>query len=418
MLTSFTTDENFKKLKWDSQNTKRLQDYARYRELYRSEFARPFRGVLNKLLKRYPLQNTTAQTLIEVNLFKSLTDFFKFLTTNEDFEIITSPSSQQMWNTIAENNNFISVLKEVCIDNSRFGDALFKVAYKNDEVKIFSVCPDCWFPVFNHGNLNELSGHILLFDIVHNGKIYKHIEKIHKGYIENEVWEVSNGILSRPVINLEEFGLEPIDDFSDKWDDFVLFHVKNATESDTFYGESDYKSCESIVEEIMLTLSQNSKIINRHANPKLAGSIENTELNPLTGERHFPNSDFITMGKDGQKPEYITADLQAGAIKSHLDILLQFFYILTKTPPQAYGLDINGNISGESLKTIFSASIAKVKDIRSVSLTNAVIQTVKCALAFSGVKNEVVKVDWAPQNNTPEQPKLNEKERKEVKNEN
>ena len=184
------------------------------------------------------------------------------------------------------------------------------------------------------------------------------------------------------------------DTFSDMWDDFVLFPVKNTAESDTYYGESDYKACESIIEEIMLTVSQNSKIINRHANPKLAGSIENTEMDPATGERHFPNSDFITIGRDGAKPEYITADLQADAIKSHIDILMQFFYMLSKTPPQAYGLDIDSNMSGESLKQIFVSALAKVDDIRTVSLNNAILKTVRCALAFSGHKNVDVEIVW------------------------
>ena len=394
MLTSFETDANFRKLKWQSEDTKRLQNYERYRELYRSEFSRPFSGVINKLIRRYPLQNTTAQTLIEVNLFKSMTDFYKFLTTNNGVEIVTDAKNQEVWDKISKENNFISVLKEVCVDNSRFGDALFKVACVNNQVKIFSICPDCWFPVCEKGNLNELSGHILMYDIVHNGLLYKHIEKIHKGYVENEVWQISNGILSNRVKNIEEFGIKDIDDFSGKWNDFNLFHVKNTTESDTFYGESDYKSCESLVEEIMLTVSQNSKIINRHANPKLAGSIENTELNPLTGERHFPNSDFITMGKDGQKPEYITADLQTDSIKTHIDTLMQFFYMLTKTPPQAYGIDVSANMSGESLKAILSSAIAKIQDIRLVSLSNAVEKTVECALAFAGAKNSKVKINW------------------------
>ena len=212
MLTSFFIDENFKKLKWDSEDMSRLQNYSRYRELYRSEFSRPFRSVLNKLLKRYPLQNTTAQTLIEVNLFKSLTDFFKYLTTNEEFEIVTNPDSQPIWDKIAEDNNFISVLKEVCVDNSRFGDALLKVSFVDNQVKIFSVCPDCWFPVFNNGNINDLAGHILIYDISHNGKSYKHIEKIHKGYIENEIWEVRNNILSSQIKNTEDFGLLPVDE--------------------------------------------------------------------------------------------------------------------------------------------------------------------------------------------------------------
>lgn len=393
MLTSFDTTENLRKLRWDNEDNCRLRDYARYRDLYRSEFSKPFRQVINKLLKRYPLQDTTAQTLIEVNLFKALTDFFKNLVANNDFEI-NCENNQDLWNEIAKNNNFIAVLKEVCIDNSRFGDALFKVAFVDDKVKIFSVCPDCWFPVFHNGNLNELDGHILLYDLKLNGKDYKHIEKIHRGYIENEVWEVSNGNLSHRIEDISEFGLEEIDDFSDKWDDFVLFHVKNTTESDSYYGESDYKSVVSIVEEIMLTISQNSKIINRHANPKLTGSIENTEMNPITGERHVPNSDFILTGKDGTKPEYITADLQADAIKSHIDMLLQFFYMLTKTPPQAYGIDLSGNLSGESLKKIFMAAITKVEDIRAVSLNNAIKKTVECALAFSGISDAEVKIDW------------------------
>lgn len=393
MLTSFDTTENLRKLRWDNEDNCRLRDYARYRDLYRSEFSKPFRQVINKLLKRYPLQDTTAQTLIEVNLFKALTDFFKNLVANNDFEI-NCENNQDLWDEIAKNNNFIAVLKEVCIDNSRFGDALFKVAFVDDTVKIFSVCPDCWFPVFHNGNLNELDGHILLYDLKFNGKDYKHIEKIHRGYIENEVWEVSNGNLSHRIEDISEFGLEEIDDFSDKWDDFVLFHVKNTTESDSYYGESDYKCVVSIVEEIMLTISQNSKIINRHANPKLAGSIENTEMNPITGERHVPNSDFILTGKDGTKPEYITADLQADAIKSHIDMLLQFFYMLTKTPPQAYGIDLSGNLSGESLKKIFMAAITKVEDIRAVSLNNAIKKTVECALAFSGINDAEVKIDW------------------------
>ena len=393
MLTSFDTTENIKKFKWDNDDNYRLRAYAKYRDLYRSNFAKPFEQVIMKLTKRYPLQDTTAQTLIEVNLFKALTDFFKNLTANNEFTINVE-NDQDLWDEIAKENNFIAVLKEVCIDNSRFGDALFKVAFVDDKVKIFSVCPDCWFPVFKDGNLNELMGHILLYDLKREDKCYKHIEKIHKGYIENEVWEVSNGNLTRKVEDISEFGLEEVDDFSDKWDDYVLFHVKNTTESDSYYGESDYKVCVSIIEEIMLTISQNSKIINRHANPKLTGGIENTEMNPITGQRHVPNTDFIITGKDGIKPEYITADLQAEAIKSHINTLLQFFYMLTKTPPQAYGVDLSGNLSGESLKKIFMAAIAKVEDIRAVSLNNAIKKTVECALAFAGVQDADVRIDW------------------------
>ena len=82
-----------------------------------------------------------------------------------------------MHHEIAKQNNFISILKEVYIDNSRFGNGLFKIALENGNVKIISVCPDCWIPVFSKGNLNDIEGHILVFpiEITENGikKEYK-----------------------------------------------------------------------------------------------------------------------------------------------------------------------------------------------------------------------------------------------------
>ena len=40
------------------------------------------------------------------------------------------------------------------------------------------------------------------------------------------------------------------------------------------------------------------------------------------------------------------------------------------------------------------AAVAKAEDIRTVSLDNAIKKTVKCALAFSGIQNADVSVDW------------------------
>ena len=56
--------------------------------------------------------------------------------------------------------------------------------------------------------------------------------------------------------------------------------------------------------------------------------------------------------------------------------------------------DLSGNMSGESLQKIFMSAVAKVEDIRAVSLNNAVKKLVKCALAFSGAKYADVSVNW------------------------
>ena len=394
------TNFDFKNTKFDTDTIERFSQYDYYRNLYDGDFNKAFSSTVLKIRKRYPLDNTTAQSLININLFWALTDFFKGFLTNQGITVNVDDDLQDEWDEIAKNNNFISVLKEVYIDNSRFGNGLFKVALENGKAKIFSICPDCWIPVFNQGNLNDIAGHILVYplEINENGvkKEYKKVEKHHKGYVENEIWTANNGTFGRLLDEDEmaEFNTPMVDDFSEYWNDFLVFPTKNSTESDSYFGESDYKRCKSIVEEIMLTISQNSKIINRHANPKLAGSEQNLEMNPITNERIFPDSDFLKVGTDGIKPEYITADLQADAIAKHIETLTQFFYILTKTPPQAYGLDISGNMSGESLRKIFIAALSKVDDIKQVSFTSTIQNVVSCAMALNSTPVKSVNIAW------------------------
>lgn len=394
------TNFDIKNARNDADTIQRLSDYNKYKDLYDGDFNRAFSSTVLKIRKRYPLDNTTSQSLININLFWALTDFFKGFLTNQGITVNVDDEKQILWEEIAKKNNFISVLKEVYIDNSRFGNGIFKVALADGEVKITSVCPDCWIPVFNQGDLNDIAGHILVYplEIVDNGtkKQFKKIEKHHKGFIENEIWTCVNNEIGRQLLpdELEQFGVEEVEDFSEYWEDFLIFPVKNTTESDSYFGDSDYKRCKSIVEEIMLTISQNSKIINRHANPKLSGSEQNLELDPVTNERILPNTDFIKIGTDGVKPEYITANLQSDAIQKHIDMLMNFFYILTKTPPQAYGLNISGNMSGESLRKIFLAALSKVDDIKQVSFTSSIQNVVSCAMAFNTTPIEGVNIAW------------------------
>ena len=396
MFTSF----DIKNISRDLDTIQRFSDYIYYRNLYDGDFNKAFSTTVMKIRRRYPLDNTTAQSLININLFWALTDFFKGFITNQGINVNVDEELQEIWEKIADENNFISVIKEVYIDNSRFGNGIFKVGLLEDEVKIFSICPDCWIPVFNRGNLNEIEGHILIYPLYLNvnGKEveYKKVEKHHRGFVENEVWSYESGSFGRKLesAELELLGINEIDDFSAIWDDFLVFPTKNSTESDVYFGQSDYKNCKSIVEEIMLTISQNSKIINRHANPKLAGSEQNLEHDPVTNERRFPDSDFLKVGSDGVKPEYITANLQADAIDRHISTLLQFFYILTKTPPQAYGIDLSGTMSGESLRKIFIAALAKVDDIKQVSFNSTIKRVVECAMAFNSTPVSNVQVAW------------------------
>ncbi len=398
MITRFDIVKKNGKLDLDDDSVSRLLNYDLYKDLYQGNFKVAFSKTYSKICAKYPLDTTTAQTFVELNLFYAMTDFYKNLLTNQGLYINVNESYQSIWSEIEENNNFISVLKEVFVDVSRFGNGIFKASFGNYGSEITSISPSCWFPVFKKGNINDIQGHIIidsLSDYV-NGKhfLFKLIEKHRKGSVENELWSFKNGSFYEKINVEKELEIPEFDDFSDIWDDFLIFPVKNTTESDEYFGQSDYLKFKSVVEELILTVSQNSKILNRHANPKMTGSNENLEFNPLTGKTEFPNKDFIPVGRDGVKAEYITADLQENAVNQHIETLMKFFHILTKTPPQAYGLDISNNLSGESLRKIFMNSLTKIDDIKQVSFNGAIKNLVKCLMALNHTPVSEVKIDW------------------------
>ncbi|MGN0014234.1 MAG: phage portal protein [Candidatus Gastranaerophilaceae bacterium] len=398
MITRFNIINKNGKPDFDAETVSRLLNYDLFRDLYDGNFKTAFSKTYAKICAKYPLDTTTAQTFVELNLFFAMTDFYKNLLTNQGLYINVNESFQKVWDKIEENNNFLSVLKEVYVDVSRYGNGIFKASFGDNGSEVISVSPACWFPVFRKGNTNDVEGHILintLSDFI-NGKkvIYKLIEKHRKGSVENELWAFRNGGYREKLDVEKELAIPEIDDFSDVWDGFLIFPVKNTTESDEYFGQSDYIRFKSVVEELILTVSQNSKILNRHANPKMTGSNENLEFNPVTGKAEFPNKDFIPVGRDGIKAEYITADLQENAVNQHIETLMKFFHILTKTPPQAYGMDISNNISGETLRKVFMNSLTKIDDIKQVSFNPAIKNLVKCLMALNHTPVDDARIDW------------------------
>lgn len=398
MITRFDIIQKNGKLAIDDETVARLINYDLFRDLYNGNFKKAFAKTYAKICAKYPLDTTTAQTFVELNLFYAMTDFYKNLLTNQGLYVNIDDNLQKIWDKIDEDNNFLSVLKEVYVDISRFGNGLFKVAMGDFGAEITSVSPSTWFPVFKKGSLNNVCGHVLvntLSDFVNGHKItMKLIEKHRRGSVESELWLYKNGTFQEKLNVESELEIPEFDDFSDIWNDFLIFPVRNTSESDEYFGQSDYVRFKSVVEELMLTISQNSKILNRHANPKMTGSNENLEFNPVTGKTEFPNKDFIPVGRDGIKAEYITADLQENAVNQHVETLMKFFHILTKTPPQAYGMDISNNISGETLRKVFMTSLTKIDDIKQVSFNGAVKNLVRCAMALNHTPVSEVKVDW------------------------
>ena len=162
MITNLNIISHNKKLNLDSDTVSRLLNYDLFRDLYDGNFKTAFAKTYSKICAKYPLDTTTSQTFVELNLFFAMTDFYKNLFTNQGVFINVNGKFQKIWDEIEKNNNFLSVLKEVFVDASRFGNGIFKSSFGKNGVEITSVSPSSWFPVFNKGNINDILGHIII----------------------------------------------------------------------------------------------------------------------------------------------------------------------------------------------------------------------------------------------------------------
>ena len=65
MITTFDIAREGKKFSPGAQSVGRLEEYATYRNLYENNFAAAFPSTFSKIIKKYPFESTTAQTLVE-----------------------------------------------------------------------------------------------------------------------------------------------------------------------------------------------------------------------------------------------------------------------------------------------------------------------------------------------------------------
>ena len=70
------TNFDIKNTKFDTDTIERFSQYDYYRNLYDGDFNKAFSSTVLKIRKRYPLDNTTAQSLININLFWAQTRIF------------------------------------------------------------------------------------------------------------------------------------------------------------------------------------------------------------------------------------------------------------------------------------------------------------------------------------------------------
>lgn len=275
-----------------------------------------------------------------------------------------------------ERARFNSVTREVVTDMSRFGEGLYRVRRKGGRAHIEATSPQLWYPVVKRGDVRDIQAHVLAWKFTVKEPKWLQGEKeqdyifaeIHTpGYIEHRLLYLKGQEIGDLVP--DERARELFPDWrsgqqSTGYSGMLVFHVPNMRASNRLHGYDDYKDVEGPLQELEVRLAQASRILDKHADPNMAGprpTITTSLQGPMveTGGRYF----IVNEGE--AFPQFLAWDGQLEASFKEMEWLEEKIYTLSETSPTGFGISKTGYAeSGTSLKIRMRSELSKAARLR------------------------------------------------------
>lgn len=167
-----------------------------------------------------------------------------------------------------------------------------------------------------------------------------------------------------------------------------VFRVSNVKTTDRLFGIDDYQSIDSIVSELMVRVSQISKVLDKHANPSMSGPEGAMELDNATGEWRFRIGDYYPRrSNDEPDVNYITWDASMDANFKQIEILTNQLYTISEMGSAIFG-DVTGKTgevpSGSALRRLMMSPLAKARRV-SNSFDPVLKKLISACAALKGI---------------------------------
>lgn len=373
----------------------RQQNYITGRLLYEGNLEDVFRDVWQSIATRYGLDfKDLQQVMIKLNLFRTMTETFKMLAFQKEPEIwVGEGEGAKRLEDVYSRSKALNLMKKAFVSGHAQGDGVLKV-YTNSDGKpdISVISPENWIPIYNPDNLDEVIAHVvantyevdnttsILGVVIDNTKRYLNVEIHYKGYYVKRLYELDKQNIIADLLEEETI--------KTNYDTFTVFPFNYGTPAWRDYGLSAYTDVIPLVDELIVRLSNNSKILDDHADPQLVVGRDSLDFDNSTGQWLYNRHKAVTYDKNGNAPQYLTWDGNLTSSETQIEKILDLFYMVTGTNPQLFGQDIAGNLSGEALAKILIVPIAKTREMI-LSLEDACEKAFNCMLSLQGIKETV-----------------------------
>lgn len=364
----------------------RQSNFVDGRKLYEGKFQEVFSDVWEKITSRY----MNEQVMIAANLFRPLTDTFKMLAFKDDPKMTVGNKRLDDYYT---KGHILDILGKAFISQHAQGQTVFKIYLNSDNKYDISVVnPEMWIPVYDENNLNDVVCHVVAntYEVNNTTNFLGITDESTEKFLNAEIHY--KGRYIKRLYRLDDFDiiqrLENEEEIATGLDDFCVIPCTHNATAWREWGKSAYADIMPIVEEIVVRLSNNSKILDKHSDPAVAVTDEMLSFDTETGHWYFDKSDVFKIGRDGQMPQYITWDGNLQNSVEQLNRMMDLYFMLSGSNPQLFGQDVAGNLSGEALAKIFIVPIAKTKEIIQ-ALEVAANKAFGLALSLQGETNPV-----------------------------
>ena len=364
----------------------RLAKYETYEQLFEGNH----RAAFQKRLKQYAEQfegDLSAVRYVMLPYPRIISTISADLLFEEQPKIVLeNKTNQNFVDKLWYENSMWTTLYEEALVSSYKGDSILRILAVDGQIKIDTVKPDVYFPVYNENNVKSpVKEHILAYKQEVNEKLYLVVETYRMGEIQTQVFDFKDGVIGGEYNSMDVLGIEPIvktnmgDGFS------LIHHIKNWGMSGKFWGISDYEDLMDLFFAINNRLSRNEHILDKHGDPILAVPANVLDENGQVSRQKLGMIELPVHPNTGEasKPEYIVWDSKLESSFAQIDVLLEQLWISSQMSPTLFGLTKYGVAeSGRALKYKLLRTLS-LKHRKQMYWDNGIKSLIESAIEFA-----------------------------------
>lgn len=300
--------------------------------------------------------------------------------------VLKNQRNQDFVDKLWYENSLWTTLYEEALVSSYKGDSVMRILAVDGQVRVDTVKPDVYFPVYNDNNVKApVKEHVLAYRQTIDEREYLVVETYRVGEIETKVYEFKQNTIGGEYNPKDILGIEPIVKTNLGEGYSLIHHIKNWGMSGKFWGISDYEDLVDLFFAINNRLSRNEHILDKHGDPILAvpqgvldssGEVSRQKLGMIELPSH-------PMSGEASKPEYIVWDSKLESSFAQIDVLEEQLFKAAQVSPTLFGLTKYGVAeSGRALKYKLLRTLS-LKHRKQMYWDNGIKSLIESAIEFA-----------------------------------